>query len=147
MGNLYDYFRAPSPEDAAAIVGGGPARHFDTVESLEPAVELGRLIAFARGVEWTVGLVGYELLTGNNDIPYEEWEHDAWVNRIADDIRDTLADIPAADQPALAQRWEGIEELSQYTKPLNLLPQLRELVALAGRARDAGQHLYVWVCL
>jgi len=141
MGNLYDYFRAPGPEEAATVVKGGPADRFDTVEGLEPQVVLGQLIGFVRGVEWSVGLVGSDLLTEDDS------EYDAWVVRLADDIRDTLADIPADDQPVLAQRWEGIEELSMYTAPLNLLPELRKLVALAGRARDAGQHLYVWMSL
>ena len=142
MGNLHDYFRAPGPEDAATVMKGGPADRFDTVEGLEPQVVLARLIGFVRGVEWTVDLVDVTLISE------EDSEYDAWVTLLDDDIRDTLADIPADDLPALAQRWEGIEEFSLHTAgPLNLLPHLRELVALAGRTREAGQHLYVWMSL
>jgi hypothetical protein len=142
MGNPCDYFRAPSTEQAAAVVDGGPIERFDTVAGREPDVVLEQLIAFVRGVEWRPGLSGTSLISA------EESEFDAWVCQFADDVRDLLAGIPDEDVPALARWWAGIEELAPHTgEPLDLAPELAELVALARRAKDAGQHLYVWMCL
>ncbi len=142
MGNLCDYFRAPDVEQAAAVEDGGPIERFDTVEGLEPEVVLGQLIAFVRGVEWRPGLSGTSLISA------EDSDFDAWVCQFADDVRDTLAGIPDDDVPGLARWWAGIEELARHSgEPLDLAPDLRELIALARRARDAGEHLYVWMCL
>ncbi|MEU7476306.1 hypothetical protein AB0A63_10000 [Lentzea sp. NPDC042327] len=139
MGVLNDYFRAPGAEQAALVVDGGPLNHLDTVAGLEPDVVLGQLIGFVRDVEWHPGLSATTLVSD------EDSEFEAWVCEFADDVRDTLADIPAADVPALARRWAGIEELATHTgEPLDLAPHLHELIALAARSRATGEHLYVW---
>ncbi|WP_053733688.1 hypothetical protein [Nocardia sp. NRRL S-836] len=142
MGNPCEYFRAPSADQAAAVADGGPIERFDTVDGREPDVVLDQLIAHVRGVEWRPGLSGTTLISA------EENDFDAWVCLVADDVRDTLADIPDDDVPALARWWAAIEELAPLSgEPLDLAPDLRRLVALTRRARDAGEHLYVWMCL
>lgn len=135
---MYLYFRAPSPE-VAAVAFDGADEPADLVEAVEPSVALGRLIARVRGVEWSPGLVDHRMLTDDPD-------HDAWVMELDLATRDTLAGIPADAQRFLARWWAGIEEFA-VGDPGDLLPVLRDLVALAGRARAHGEPLYLWTCL
>jgi hypothetical protein len=58
-----------------------------------------------------------------------------------------LADIPPERIPGLAQRWSGIEEFSGFAPPEFLTSATEQLVALANRARDAGESLYCWMSL
>ncbi|GLY49209.1 hypothetical protein [Lentzea sp. NBRC 102530] len=142
MGVLYDYFTAPSDDEAATVVLGGPVRRFPTVEtkSLDPAVVMGQL---------------EELLTGR---PYDDicddpgWgddvamEHggDVLVLTVTDGLRDGLAD--AGDLDGVAVRWAGIEELEGFD-PMVLAEILKDLKTLAVQAKESGQRLYCWASL
>lgn len=150
MGVLIDYFRAV---DAAAVVdvlnrttGDSPIdapAALDGVEAkgIDPVVALGQLVAAARRAPWTVGTVRDTLVW-----PSEPDGDGPWVCELDDETRDTLAAVPDADLPRLAEWWAGIEELRGATAD-DLLPLLVGLVGLARRARDDEERLYCWMCL
>lgn len=154
VGVLYDYFRAA--DDAAAIRliedhDGGPVavRGDDStvdaidLKGIEPAVTLGKLVSFVRGISWEVDLVGLRLLWSGHE------QEGPWLMSLDNATRDTLATIADAQMPELAARWGRIEELA-WADPLpdgQMLPVIEEVVALAQRARDAGENLYCWCCL
>ncbi|MCW3820020.1 hypothetical protein ONA91_36870 [Micromonospora sp. DR5-3] len=154
MGVLYDYLRAK--DDAAAVklmedLDGGPAAvsgngvAVDAIDlkGIEPAVTLGKLVSFVRGVEWQVDLVDLKLLWSGDE------QDGPWLMSLDRAARDTLASINDAQLPELSARWGRIEELA-WGGPLSddqMLPVIKEVAALAQRARDAGEGLYCWCCL
>lgn len=153
MGVLYDYFRAPSDDAAIALIGeigGGPvvvadsSRTVDAVDlkGIDPGVALGSLVGFVRGVHRRKDLVRSDLLWSLD-------EQGPWLLSIDDDTRDALAAITDDQVPALSAQWGRIEELAS-DGPLpggQLIPVINAISGLAGRARDAGDHLYCWCCL
>ncbi|GGR89041.1 hypothetical protein GCM10010169_36650 [Micromonospora fulviviridis] len=154
MGVLYDYFRAA--DDAAAVrlmeeLDGGPvavsgdgaAVHAIDLKGIEPAVTLGKLVGFVRGVDWDVDLVVVELLWSGDE------QDGPWLMSLDRATRDTLASVDDAHARELSARWGRIEELA-WGSPLaddEMLPVIEEIAALARRARDAGENLYCWCCL
>ncbi|MFD0279372.1 hypothetical protein ACFVHB_36515 [Kitasatospora sp. NPDC127111] len=164
MGVLTDYFRAP---DAAAVVraleradGGSPltARPpaFDGVEAkrIDPSVVLAQLIAAVRDVPWQVDLVRETYVWPTSPAPGPDglededdpWVTGPWVSQLPPEVRDTLAAVHDSRLPAIAERWAQAEELHGALAD-DLRPVAHDLVLLAGRARDAGEQLYCWVCL
>ncbi|WP_406086944.1 hypothetical protein [Kitasatospora purpeofusca] len=165
MGVITDYFRAAT--DAAIVTAleradgtplvGGPHPAFDGVEAkgVDPDVVLGRLIAAVRGVGWRVGLTESSPAwpttpppgpDGPFDLDDDPWATGPWVLRLGRSVRDTLADLPAADVPAVAARWAaGAEELP-HADAEDLRPLVEALSALAHRARTADEDLYCLVC-
>lgn len=153
MGVLNDYFRARDDGEAARVTShvGGPMRHgddghpaFDGVDAkgMDHTVVLGQLVALLRGVAWTPTVCGSRLVEAASG----DLDEGPWVVVIDDAVRDDLAAIAPAAVPALAARWAGIEEL-HGAEPSVIQPVLEELIALARRARDAGEHLYEWCSL
>ncbi|MEU4643592.1 hypothetical protein [Micromonospora sp. NPDC023814] len=154
MGVLYDYFRAK--DDAAAVrlmedLGGGPVvvssdgATVDAIDlkGIEPAVTLGKLVSFVRGVSWRVNLVDLKLLWSGDE------REGPWLMSLDRATRDTLASINDTRLLELSARWGRIEELA-WAGPLpddQMLPVIEEIAALAQRARDAGEAVYCWCCL
>lgn len=164
MGVLTDYFRAA---DAGAVIAamdgrdGGPLvavpqPAFDGVDAkgVDSGVVLGELIAIIRSVPWRVDLVDQTVVwpttpapgpagpTGDDD----PWATGPWVTELADAVRDTLAAVPDAEVPKLAEQWAHSEEL-EGALPEHLQPLAQALIELARRARDAEQRLYCWTSL
>lgn len=155
MGVLYDYFRAADDAAVHALIAanaggpilGGVGPEVDGVDakSIDPAVCLGQLVAYALGVDWEPDLVGDDLIWSSE---VDDGQHGPWVAVLGDPARDTLAAVPADRMPELATRWAAIEEFDDgHTTAETLLPVLRDLVGLAARARTAGDHLYCWIRL
>ncbi|MFC0505301.1 hypothetical protein [Micromonospora costi] len=155
MGVLYDYFRAK--DDAAAVglmadldggpvvVSGGGGATADAIDlkGIEPAVTLGKLVSFVRGVDWDANLVGLKLLWSGDE------QEGPWLMSLDRVTRDTLASINDAQVLELSARWGRVEELA-WDGPLpedQMVPVIKEVAALAERARDAGEDLYCWCCL
>jgi hypothetical protein len=94
------------------------------------------------------------LLTG---VPYEELpeaelvamegEDGPWIVQLSEELRDALADAQASRLPVVAERWVRTEEFWDQATATEVLPFLGEVTALAGRARQAGERLYCWICL
>ncbi|GIF66321.1 hypothetical protein Ais01nite_43560 [Asanoa ishikariensis] len=77
MGVLHDYFRAKDDASAiglmedldggpVAVSGGGTVDAID-LKGIEPAVTLGKLVSFVRGVDWEVNLVDLRLLWSGDE--------------------------------------------------------------------------------
>lgn len=153
MGVLYDYFRAPGVPEVRRHLdendGSTPVpAPFDGLDlkSIDPGVILGRLIGFATAREWTVDLVADHLIWpegAEQDMEYEG----PWVTVLDDWARDVLAGIPAAQIPALAERWATIEEFSGHADPAFLSEALTDLITLATQARGHNESLYCWMSL
>jgi hypothetical protein len=154
MGNLNDYFRAPDDDAAAKSwdrLGGplvaGDGAPFDGVDAkgIDASVALGRLVGFALGQDWRVGLVSEKLVAPAEDS--EAIETGPWVTSISNAARDALASIDQATIAELAGRWAAIEEFRGLADARQLSTIILELSALARRAADAGECLYCWSSL
>ncbi|MEV7600412.1 hypothetical protein AB0O91_23860 [Kitasatospora sp. NPDC089797] len=169
MGVLTDYFRAP---DAAAVVrvleladGSCPvsAAGFDGVgaKRIDPGVVLGQLVAAIRAEPWRVDLVAETPVWPTTPPPgpdgpdgpaggavgeEDPWATGPWVTELDDATRDALADAADDRIPEAVRRWAEAEEWGG-ADPADLLPSAEQLVALARRARAAGERLYCWICL
>ncbi|GAA3000029.1 hypothetical protein [Actinokineospora diospyrosa] len=153
MGVLTDYFRAA---DAGVVVrylelseAASPVGEFDGVQakSVDPDVVLGQLVAAALGGS-------YEDLDSRpvwptspppTDVPEEgdPWAEGPWVSELDAPVRDALAGV--SDVAAVTAVWVEAEEV--FGEAAEWEPFVAELVALARRARDAGESLFCWVCL
>jgi hypothetical protein len=152
MGVLVDYFRAPGADAVRDHLdeqeGDSPLGVFDGLglKGIEPGVTLGQLIAFASDQRWRAGLVQERLIWpvgAESDPEYEG----PWVSVLGDESRDVLAGLTAARIPDLVARWARIDEFYGDADPEHLREVLTELAALAGRAREHGESLYVWACV
>ncbi|MFJ9692855.1 hypothetical protein [Kitasatospora sp. NPDC101183] len=150
MGVLTDYFRAP---DAAVVVRELEAREgfrpdFDGVQAkrIDPGVVLGGLVAALNGEPWRVDLVEETLVWPTESADPADQQDGPWVTELGDATRDTLAGADEGRLPAAVEEWSRSEELDG-ADPSDLLPLAEELIALARRAREAGERLYCWICL
>ena len=149
MGVLFDYFRAPDASTAAAVLErlGGPttpdpdAPVLDAVagKGFEPEVMLRKLQSLLTGVP-------YEELS-EAELVAAEGEDGPWIVQLSEELRDALADAQASRLPVVVERWVRTEEFWDQATATEVLPFLDEVTALAGRARQAGERLYCWICL
>jgi hypothetical protein len=121
---------------------------FDGIElkTIDPAVILGQLIAFAIGEDWRPGLAGERLIWpegGEQDMSHEG----PWVTVLGDRARDELAGIPADRIPELAERWAAVEEFAGLADAEFLRDVIADLTALARRAGADRESLYCWMSL
>ncbi|MFI7105360.1 hypothetical protein ACIBK9_03530 [Nonomuraea sp. NPDC050227] len=168
MGVFYDYYRAANrqvaaekPDDPRAvgkpIQGGGT---FDAVEAkwIDPCVILGRLIALARDVPYSLDLVRTVTVYPPPEgapATMEEWEalpddspykDGPGIEELPADVRDTLAGVPDGRLDELVEQWEQIEEFA-FVPPGDgyLLEILTGLRGLAQRAQEEEQMIYCWI--
>jgi hypothetical protein len=148
---LYDYFRALDGSAVAELMkasrGGSPVigRVADGVDAkaIEPAVILGKLVAFVLRVPWKA-----DLIEADEIWPADDGEDsDAWVVSLGDRVRDCLAGIDDARLPQVAVWWSQIEELAGTADLGFMRSVLADLVGLARRAATVGDHLYCWMSL
>ena len=76
-----------------------------------------------------------------------EGEDGPWIVHLSAELRDALADAQASRLPVVVERWVRTEEFWDQATATEVLPFLDEVTALAGRARQAGERLYCWICL
>jgi hypothetical protein len=162
---VHDYFRA---NDAKAAIQAmdrlrGPLRPepaFDGVamKNIDPTVMLGKLVAFIRAVPWKVGNVSIAVIWPPGPKPATKlefdqlpndspWRHGPWLQELDNEARNTLASVDDARIAGLAVMWANIDEFNVYRKVgyvtiEAMLELINNLVGLARRARDAGDHLY-----
>jgi hypothetical protein len=149
VGVLFDYFRAPDASTAAAVLErlGGPrdpdASLLDTVagKGFEPAVMMRKLQSLLTGVPYD------ELPEAEVELLAMEDEDGPWIVQLSQELRDALADAQPSRLPAVAEQWVRTEEFWEQPPATEMLPFLAEVTALAGRARQAGERLYCWICL
>ena len=147
MGVLFDYFRASDASTAAAVlerVGGSrdpeaPALDAVAGKGFEPEVML-------RKLQSLLTRVPYEELP-EAELVAMEGEDGPWIVQLSEELRDALADAQASRLPVVVERWVRTEEFWDQATATEVLPFLDEVTALAGRARQAGERLYCWICL
>ncbi|MFI9552092.1 hypothetical protein [Nonomuraea endophytica] len=171
MGVFYEYYRAA--DRAAATVQPEHSREiadtsrgvpeFDVVVTkwIDPEVVLGKLVAFAGQVDYSLELVEMvvlypppegaprtdeELDDLPEDSPYLEGPG---IMELPAEARDMLADVNDARLRMLAEQWAAIEEFSHFTADDDgyMLSLTKDLVGLARRAREDNQLLYCWCSL
>ena len=157
MGVLYDYFRAA--DDAAVValmdrLDGGPVAVggesvVDAIDfkGIDPDIALGQLIAFALEVPWDLDIVDSELVWPSEEEAMSG--ESPVVTSLPDSARDALAGIGAQRVGPLAERWARIEEFKHYSGMTveDWSGLVQEVIGLAQRARDSGEHLYCWCCV
>ncbi len=150
MGVLFDYFRAPDASTAAAMLervggpmGGPDAPVLDAVngKGFEPAVMMRKLQSLLTGVPYD------ELPEAEVELLAMAGEDGPWIVQLSEELRDALADAQRSRLPAVAEQWVRTEEFWEQPPAAEVLPFLGEVAALAGRARQAGERLYCWICL
>jgi hypothetical protein len=163
MGVLYDYFHAVDGGTAVewAIGPGGDWQHgrpLDEIgadwidaKGLDPDLVLGQLVAHADGVLFRDLGDGPDLRwPDQRQWPYSRkalegeaspWDTGILLQEIPDRWRDTLAGIAHEAVPAIAARWVGSEE-ANFSDQLHAEDCARVFMALARRAREAGNHVY-----
>ncbi|MET8543268.1 hypothetical protein ABZW03_21850 [Kitasatospora sp. NPDC004799] len=112
------------------------------------------MVAAVLGEPWRVGLVAGTAVRPTTPRPGpsgpadedDPWATGPWVTELAAAARDALAGVPDERVPEAVARWAGAEEW-HGAEPSDLLPLAEELIALARRARAAGEQLYCWICL
>ena len=173
MGVLFDYFSAATDDSAATaidMVGGpgqpkstnvspkrgllwrrpaeqsaAPSATFDTVSTkgIDPVVQMGTL------EELLTGRAYDDVMTDarcGKDLAVRD-EGERLVLTITDTLLSALADATEDRLLAVADPWAQTEEFFGSAKGADLLPFLRDIAALASRARDEGHRLYCWVCV
>ncbi len=168
MGNMYDYFSAPSDEAAAHVVNlpGGPGVPVAGPSRLGPAeVELARAQEGApfdtvpiTGIDPVVKLCTLEaLLTGRDykQIAAGPRAGQALASRhggqcvvvtLTDELQAALADADDEQLAAVAVPWSRTEAFWGRGDPQSLTRLLHELAELARRARSRDEHMYCWAC-
>jgi hypothetical protein len=150
MGILCDYFAASSDEQAASVIDrdGGPRQGdpaFPTVDAkgIVPMVMMGTLEALLTGRT-------YDEVTAAHPVAEPvavRDEGERLVVRLAGTLSGALADASDERLAEVAVPWSETEEFWGAGDPAELTPVLRDLAALARRARSDGQHLYCWMCV
>jgi len=153
MGNLTDYFSAPSDEAAASALErvGGPARPtagpsslppFDTFQSksLDPQVSMGKLEAALTGQDYRVITAGpqYARLVADGG------DEGPWVFKVSSPLQASLAMAGSDRLARAAEEWSQAEE-HHGASPEHLIWALKELSDLARRATAKDERLYCWV--
>jgi hypothetical protein len=161
MGNLYDYFRAPddaavtaacrasdgsSPVDVGPRFDGLSLKRIDVdaLGALLTVVNHGRPVPVTAGTVWPADPA---------PATREDWRalpHDApwitgpWTEALAPAAVDVLAGVDDARVTEIGLAWA---EAIAMDRPDPLIRVAGDLVALARRARRAGEVLYLWASL
>ncbi|MFC4535594.1 hypothetical protein [Sphaerisporangium dianthi] len=166
MSAMHDYYRAPDraaatlrPDDLRAPAKPLPgAPVFDVVETkwVDPEGSLGSLVAVIEGVPYSDDLVETVTLyppvpgmpaTGEERpaLPEDFGYEGPVIEELPVTARDALAGVEDGRLAEVARRWT-IEPLSGFHEGDDVLDLVRDLVALARRARKDGQSLYCrWI--
>lgn len=151
MGVLHDYYRALDRSTAAATLETPPVRVLKRPE--EPVFDA----VDGKGIDPIVMLTTLQSLLAG--VPYEELpqadfgdvavggDNGPWITELPVQLRDAPADSDDGRLRDTAQQWVCTEEFGLPTSADDVLPFLREFIALARRARDSGELLYCWSCL
>ncbi|MFI6180760.1 hypothetical protein ACIA8R_34880 [Nonomuraea sp. NPDC051191] len=164
MSAMHDYYRAPDRATATWRPGQlrAPAKPlpdapvFDVVETrwIDPTGCLGDLVAAIREVPYSNDLVEtITLYPPPEGAPKTEDEwlalpegslyHDGpEIQELSMSARDTLAEVDDTRLPEVAQKW--LNEHPFGLDDEHALDLVRELVALARRAKESDQLLYCW---
>lgn len=150
MGVLYDYFSAPTDEEATKVLAveggpGAPDSGYDAValKGIDPVVQLGALEALLTAAPYDDVIDDPRsgaMLAASEDF-------DQFVVTLTTALVSALA---VADDETLARvavPWSQTDEFGGTVPPEELTPVLKDLAALARRAELSGALVYCWVCV
>jgi hypothetical protein len=152
MGEITDYFSAPSDEVAASVFNrpGGPsepladAPPLDTLQSkrVDPAVNLATLEAIITGQSWqdVFAKPSHGKVLAHDDEGY------LLVSTVSVELQARLAAATPGQLAEWAVPWSQTEEF-RGANPDSLTWFLGELAALARRASARDERLYCWICV
>jgi len=160
MGVFTEYFIADRADIADHIVESGPEQYLPDdrmvlAKGIDPIVMLGQLGAQLTGGDF-LDIGDSEkswFRSPGGPVPEDPAERNAFfaenpveasVEELKDRMRDAIADVADADIPAVAAKWATIEEWGGGVTGPDVEWFVEAMVALAGRARDEGKHLYCW---
>ncbi|MEV5895667.1 hypothetical protein [Nonomuraea fuscirosea] len=165
MSATNDYYRAPDrttatwrPSQLRAPAKPLPdAPVFDVVETkwIDPNGSLGELVAIITGVPYSYDLVEtVTLYPSPEGAPKTEDDLTALpddsphlvgpqIEELSASVRDTLAEVDDARLPEVTRIWMN-EDPSSFDDAHHTLELVKELVALARRAKASDQLLYCW---
>lgn len=137
-----------NPEDAAAILNvPGHASIWPTLEAkgLDP-VKLATLHFILKNEPADAAKVAACVKTF--EALADEGEAGPWLRAVPEELGHLLAQLGAADIPAVAAAWARTEELKlDGWKAADAAPFLGELSVFAAGAAAQGKRLLLWLCL
>ncbi len=131
----YDYF-----------VSGDGIPGDDVVDTrwVDPALHVGRLYARLTNQPWSPALVQLVRLEHLPAMDDAEDSETPGLERVPDEVRDALADVPPERLQSLGTWWASTDELVRDEVPADeVTALLHDLVALCVTGRDSGQGLFV----
>jgi hypothetical protein len=147
MSLMFHYFGATDADAARGIDPWAPNDAQSVVEAnvAEPFVVVGNLLAIVSGKPWTPDLTGGTLIS---PLATHESQFQAgpWLFELSLWTCDVLADIDGSKYSEIAIKWSRIDELGGIDTAL-LAEMIKNLSALAKRARSANQRLYCWISM
>lgn len=149
MGVLFDYFTAPDDATAARTIAwsAGPARPTDGSPP-HPCVHTG-IDPAVQGATLEQLMTGRDLEAVMDDPRWADslamtGAGERLVLTMTDGLVDALASADERQLTDVALPWSRTEEFVGSVEPSHLAGVLRELAALARRARAQGHGLYCW---
>jgi hypothetical protein len=105
-------------------------------------VKLGRLLSILTGEQFNMSVIDeFTLLQEASD-------DGPWVYQIPHRLIDHLARLDIHELDGITNQWSLIEEFSLDAWPPDVVASvLSQLHSLAGKAKDAGKDLLMWVSL
>lgn len=168
MSGLFYYFAASTDECAAKTVHwdggpGGPVKYspwggwlgrlnrYRVRESEDEPHEPVEFFDVVEGHGWhdpweTISVLDALLTKRHGEEIFEtvaETKRLVLVDRLSDRFRDTLADQPIDEIPAISRQWESNVEFDSFLGD-GLEWFFSAFVGLAGNARSENRHLYIW---
>lgn len=162
---LVDYFRAADDDEArrVSLLPGGPlgrdgmSQGIDglALKNMDSRVVMGKLFALVLDVEWSAKLIESAHVWPTSPQPRagdevhegSPWAEGPWVEDLGRVFRDAFAGVDDCRLAQICERWWPIEELPGMGDLAWAVEIAKSFVALARRARDAGQSVYCWSCL
>jgi hypothetical protein len=75
------------------------------------------------------------------------WWNGLWLHELDKESPKTLASVDDARIPQLTVMWANIVEFKGHARVESMAPLINDLIGVARRAWDSGDHLYCWSSL
>ena len=140
MGLLSDFFIA----DASPVPNYAGGEAFDEADKCQykglTPLQGGQFLAVLRRQAYAVELISeFKLVTPE--------DAEDWTTMVPPDMVQALAKLPPTEVPALAAQFAAATAAELGWSPADFVPIVRDLTALARRAIEKGQAMYLWNCL
>jgi hypothetical protein len=133
---LGEFFACSEDEIDATLIGEGPFERFEIVE----AKTINSVSIATLGEIVGAGMYD-ELFDLADEIAQQSDDGHSGIDAVLPRVQQALAE--ATDLDAVAQRWGGTDELTDW-RPEDVVAVVRELADLARRAQSDGRRLWFW---